>query len=92
MEPSPYRDVITHFLGGETDVVRNVEVDSLYGQLGAQSVYLVTPKIAFSVTAAIHRPEVFKVHQRRFLSHTSLNAMHWINIAGSSVSICTIHR
>jgi GxxExxY protein len=92
LEPTLYRDVITYFLGGELDVVRNIEVNSSYGTLGAQSVYLVAPDVGFSVTAAIHRPEVAKIHHQRFLSHTSLNAMHWINLAGSSVSICTIHR
>jgi hypothetical protein len=65
LDPTLYRDVITHFLGGESEVVRNVEVRSEHGRLGDQRVHLVSPQIAFSVTAAVHRPEVVREQPSR---------------------------
>jgi len=91
LAPTLYRDVITHFLGGELEVVCNVEVRSEHGSLGEQRVHLVAPDVAFSVTAAVHRPDVVREHQRRFLQHTSLRAMQWINLSGQTVRLHTIH-
>jgi len=91
LDPTLYRDVITHFLGGESEVVRNVEVRSEHGRLGDQRVHLVSRDVAFSVTAAVHRPDVVREHQRRFIQHTTLRAMQWINLSGQTVSLHTIH-
>jgi hypothetical protein len=87
LDPTLYRDVITHFLGGESEVVRNVEVRSEYGRLGDQRVHLISPQIAFSVTAAVHRPDIVLEHQRRFIQHTSLRAMQWINLSGQTAAV-----
>ena len=91
LDPALYRDVITHFLGGESKVVRHVEVRSEHCRLGDQRVHLLSSDIAFSVTAVVHRPDLVLEHQRRFLQHTPLQAMQWINLNGQNVSLHTIH-
>ena len=78
LDPILYRDVITHFLGGELEVIRDIEVGSRYGSPGTQSVYLVTPKIGFSVTAAIHHPESIKDINFAFLT-----ILHYMRFIGS---------
>ena len=90
LSPTLYRDAITHFLGGKSEVVHKVEVRSDLGPLGEQEVHHVAPGVAFSVTAATHRPDIVLEHQRRFLQHTALRAMQWINLNGQTITLHTI--
>lgn len=92
LSPVLYRDIIVHFLGGESEVAHKVEVRSNHGPLGKQPVSLVAPDIAFSVTSSGHRPDIVRDHQHRFLRHTDLRAMHWINLGGQTITIQTIEQ
>jgi GxxExxY protein len=90
LDPILYRDALTHFLGGEERVVRGVGVHSAGALIGTQKTHLLTDDIAFSVTASIHRPDLVREHQRRFLKHTSLRAIQWINLNHHQIEFRTI--
>lgn len=92
-DPLLYRDALTHFLGGPASVVRNVPVYSQGEMIGSQEMRLITDDIAFAVTAATHHPDSLLEHQRRFLSHTKLKAIQWINLHHHKITFRTItHR
>jgi len=92
LDPALYRDALTHFLGGEAKVIRAVEVVSAKRSIGAQSVHHLTSDVAFSVTASLHRPAAVLEHQHRFLRHTRLRAIQWVNLNRQAVTLCTIQR
>jgi GxxExxY protein len=92
LDPSLYRDLITHRLGGEGSVITKIPVFSGVVELGMQSVHLLEPDIAFSVTASLHRPKQVEEHHRRFLRHTGLRAMQWINLNRQTVTFTTLMR
>jgi len=92
LDPILYRDAITHFLGGEDRVVREISVTCGDTEIGTQKMHLVENDIAFSVTASTHRPESVFDHQRRFLQHTPLRALHWINFNHKQIELRTIER
>ncbi|MCL4204300.1 MAG: GxxExxY protein [Pirellulaceae bacterium] len=92
LDPTLYRDAVTYFLGGEGSVVRHVEVASTRGVIGTQKVRHLADDIAFSVTASVHRPHVVREHHHRFLRHTSLRAIQWVNLNRQTVSIQTIQK
>ena len=92
LDPVLYRDAITYFLGGKERVLREIHVKSAGSIIGSQEMYLVNDGIAFVVTASTHRPESVCEHQRRFLKHTDLRAIHWINFNHSQVELRTIER
>ena len=92
LAPALYRDVITHFLGGEERVVREIPVLSGETSLGVQKVHLVTDDVAFSVTTSVHRPDAVWEHQRRFPRHTRLRAIQWINLDRLNVSVRTLTK
>lgn len=92
LDPNLYRDVITHFLGGEEKVVHEIELRSKYGSLGMQKVHHLTNDIAFSVTSSVHRPDIVLEHHTRFLRHTSLHAIQWINLNRQRITLHTILR
>ena len=88
-----YEEALTHFLGGEVPVFREVEVVSDGRTIGRQKVRLAGPAAAFKITAmtpdGISR---FEDHVRRFLDHTRLQAIHWINVTRELVTFRTIRR
>ena len=87
-----YREVVVHFLGGEAAVAKEVEVWSRHGMLGQQKMYLLSPEIGFWITAAGACLGPALDHQRRFLQHTSLRAIQWVNLDGQTVTFHTINR
>ena len=92
LDPVLYRDALTHFLGGEVLVVREVSVQSGGTHIGTQQMHLLADDIAFGVTTSTHRPESVFEHQQRFLMHTPLRAIHWINLDHSQIELRTIER
>lgn len=92
LDPVLYRDALTHFLGGEEQVVREISVTSDGAAVGTQKLHLLSDDIGFSVTASTHRPETILEHQRRFLRHTTLRALHWINLNHKQIELRTIER
>jgi GxxExxY protein len=92
LDPLLYLEALTHFLGGEERVVREVSVTCGGAIIGTQKMHLVTDNIAFSVTASTHRPETIFDHHRRFLRHTPLRALQWVNLNHKRIELRTIER
>ena len=90
LDPLLYRDALTHFLGGDDCVVREINIDSAGELVGTQKMHLVDDDIAFSVLASTHRPALVLEHQRRFLKHTPLRAIQWINLNHQQIEFRTI--
>jgi GxxExxY protein len=88
-----YEEACTYFLGGDDKVLGETEIIVGGQRLGAQQVRLVEPNAAFKVTALEGDARAtFEDHARRFLAHSSLDAIHWINITIRHVRFATIRR
>lgn len=92
LDPLLYRDALTHFFGGNERVLRKVPVQSAGATIGTQEVHMLNDDIAFAVTASTHRPEAVFEHQKRFLEHTKLRAIQWVNLNHSHIELRTIER
>ena len=90
LDPVLYREALTHFLGGDEKVVREISVQSAGELIGTQKTHLLTDDIAFSITTATHHPELVLEHQRRFLKHTPLKAIQWVNLNHKQIEFRTI--
>jgi len=90
LEIALYRDAITHLLGGPSSVVRAVPIRSQGGLLGTQSMHMLDEDVAFSFTAATAGSKSMADHQRRFLEHTPLRALHWINFNRHQIEFTTL--
>ena len=81
-----------HFLGGPTRASVEIEIRDGPEVLGRQPVVLLTKDTAFTCTAITRsRPQMLD-HQRRFLMHTPLAALQWINLNHSSIEFTTITK
>jgi GxxExxY protein len=88
-----YEDALTHFLGGKERVVADIDIVGDGRTVGRQKVRLLGPGTAFKITAlGADGMTRFEDHARRFLQHTRLKAIHWINLARDYVSFRTLER
>lgn len=90
LDPHLYRDALLHFFGGKQVAERTVPVVFQGTIVGTQRVRMINDRVAFAVTASVHRPESVLEHQKRFLKHTSLHALHWINFNRHFIEVRTI--
>jgi len=88
-----YDRVLTHVLGGRLSVVRNAEILSDGRVIGSQHIRLAAPSVAFKFTT-VRESEQQRVHDhlRRFLNHSNLTAIQWINVRHPAVTFTTIRR
>lgn len=90
-----YEEAITHFLGGESNVLCKIPVAGTGGELASQNMRLVAPDVAFKLTAfppngSSHAN--FRTHAQRLLHHTPLHFLQWINIHQTEITFTTIQR
>ena len=88
-----YEDALTHFLGGKERVLADIEIVIDGRKMGRQKVRLSGPDTAFKITALRDDGMTrFEDHARRFLQHTKLKAIHWINLARDYVTFRTLEK
>jgi hypothetical protein len=92
LELALYREALTWFLGGPDRVCRPVEVFSGERFVGSQVVHLLATDTAFSLSAIKSRHEEMRQHQLRFLQHTRLNHLQWINFNRHQIEFITISK
>lgn len=88
-----YADCVAHFFGGSETVTGRTEVILAGRILASQPVRLAYPGVALEVTTL--QPQSlpdYLSHLQRFLSHTSLMAIQWINVHRQQVSFQTITK
>lgn len=90
LETSLYEEALTHFLGGEDKVLVPVPVTGSKGHLADQRMRLAAPNVAFKITVLQERLEDFERQARRVLQHTTLDAIHWVNITQNTVQFVTL--
>jgi len=88
-----YEEALTHFLGGEERVIKEIEIVVNGRVCGKQKVRLTSPDAAFKITALGADGKIrFEDHARRFLEHTPLRAIHWINLTREQVTFRTLEK
>ena len=90
LEVPLYRDALIFFLGGAATVCCPVEIFSGAHSLGTQTMHLLAPDTAFAVSAVTEAPERFEAHLARFLRHTRLRHLQWINLNHHIIEFTTL--
>ncbi|MBW3598214.1 MAG: hypothetical protein KY475_13205 [Planctomycetes bacterium] len=88
-----YEQAVIHFFGGKEKATGLVEVVSRGRRIGFQEVLSAGANAAVRITAlSSSGRHGFEDHTRRFLRHTSLSAVQWINTTRTELTFKTIHR
>lgn len=79
LETSLYLEAVTHFLGGEGDVLARIPVTRQGRLLGTQPVHLLSSDVVLRMTALTENQDEYEVHLQRMLSHSQLRGIQWVN-------------
>jgi hypothetical protein len=93
LDVSLYEDAVTRFYGGPEEVLGFTQFWNHGKLIGRQPVRLAMPNMDFKVTTM--HPNAyreFEDHARRFLAHSTLVALEWINIAHGQVLFKILKR
>jgi GxxExxY protein len=92
LEVGLYREAITHLFGGAERVIVRVPVYSGERLVGQQSVHCLTPDTGFAFTALPGERTGMEEHQRRFLKHTPLTHIQWVNFNRHNIEFTTLTK
>ena len=92
LEVPLYREALAFLISGQEKSSRRVEVFSGESVIGVQPVNLLTDDVAFSVTAVTRSPQQMEGHLQRFLNHTRLEAIAWINLHHADITFTTLRK
>lgn len=92
LEVELFYDAVQHFRGGEDRVLRWIEMVEDGRSIGKQRAHLLNPTTAYKVSAIPENTTIFEKHLRRFLRHTNLARIQWINFNHHNVEFRTIER
>ncbi|MEQ1824788.1 MAG: hypothetical protein ABL921_02550 [Pirellula sp.] len=90
LDLSIFEEALVHCLGGEEALNSLVPVFGSSGQLSEQRMFLVASNVTFRLTAFPNREDVFELHARRLIEHTSIESILWANISHGKVTFKTI--
>lgn len=92
LELALYEQAVTHFLGGEEQVLKPVAVQLNGAALGTHLLRMAADRVAFKLTA-LDDPvsqERFADHAKRLIIHTGIDAMLWANINRREITFRTL--
>jgi hypothetical protein len=92
LDVSIYREGIAHFLGGVERVFRPIEVFLDDATTASQRTCLLADDTAFVLTAATDGLQQMRGHQLRFLRHTRLRYVQWVNFNRHQITFETLEN
>lgn len=87
-----YREALVHFQGGAASVSQAVQVFSGKRLLGVQNFNLLSKDTGFAITSKPRGASTIREHLERFLYHTHLKAIQWINLNRHLVEFTTLFK
>ena len=90
LSTSLYREALLHFFGGPPVALQRIPVYDGDAVLGTHEVCLIAQDTALALTALKDGKAQMQDHLRRFLGHTRLAYMHWINMDNHNIEFRTL--
>jgi GxxExxY protein len=85
-----YRDAVVHFLGGEDQVVKSVDVFCDQDVIGSKRVCLLDDRTALHLSALSQRLVAYESHLRRQLAHMAVDGLQWVNFNKNCIRLKTL--
>ncbi|WP_372797534.1 GxxExxY protein [Pontiella sp.] len=92
LDVSLYIEAVTHHVGGSNQVITPIAVKHGNSILGYQNVRLLDAQTAFKITAATKNIQYYKKDLLRFLSHTDLKELQWVNLNHHTIEFRTLSK
>jgi len=85
-----YKEAIGYLYDTRASVMQPVEIKSGSTFLGKQKLALLSPKETFCISSIRNGTSTYQTHLHRFLKHTTLKQLHWINIDNLKIQFQTL--
>jgi len=92
LQMSLYREAVMHFFGGPSVALRPVTIYDANSPQGTHKVCLIAEDIAVALTALKEGRAQMKDHLQRFLRHTRLTCIQWINMDNHDIEFQTLKQ
>ncbi len=89
LDTQAYREALIFFMGG-TGVIRLIDFFSDGHVIGQHEMPMLTDDIGFAMTSINRSPSLMRRHLLRFLSHTKMQAIAWINFNKNQICFETL--
>ncbi|MCK4563362.1 MAG: GxxExxY protein [Verrucomicrobia bacterium] len=90
LDSNLFTEAVTHFFGGEDHVVSPIPIIEEDRTLGFQKVRLLNPETSFTISATTKNIDYYRSHIKRFLDHTPLKAVQWVNLNQHKIEFRTV--
>jgi hypothetical protein len=87
-----YREAVIHFLGGPNVALQKIPIFDGDQPLGFDEVCLLRENTALAFTALTGGQPQMRDHLQRFLSHTRLACIQWVNLNHHKIEFTTLLR
>jgi GxxExxY protein len=92
LDTSLNTEAATHFLGGSEKIITPIEIIHDGTVLGTQNMRMLNSRTAFKITAATKNIKYYHKDLVRFLSHTNLHSLQWINLNHHKIEFRTLRK
>lgn len=86
LQTTLYREAVVHFFGGPEVALRQISVFDSDIPLGTHEVCLLADNTALALTALKSGKDAMKDHLQRFLGHTKLSRVQWVNMTTTTLN------
>lgn len=87
-----YEQALTHFCGGEAEVIQRLPLCRSGNSLGSQRFHVHAPWVAFRVTAVTRQISEMESQLRRLVALTELRGLQWINFNHADIELVTLTK
>jgi GxxExxY protein len=92
LQMSLYREALIHFFGGASVALQRVTIYDGNAAMGTHEVCLIANDTALALTALKDGRAQMKDHLQRFLGHTKLTCIQWINMHNHDIEFQTLAK
>lgn len=92
LDVSLYQEAIVHFLGGEDNLMRFVDILVNKRVIGHQKMYLLDEKTGLHVSSVIRHAGAYQKQLSKILQHTSIEQIQWVNFSRETVQLTTLKK
>ena len=92
LDTNLFYSAVIHFRGGKENLIQRIKIMNDSRILGTQKVRLLNSNVAFKISAVRNDTHFYEEHLRKFLNHTYLKAIQWINYNHNIIIFKTIFR
>ena len=89
---SLYREAMIHFFGGSDVALRQVAVIDQGTEIGMQETFMISDDTALAFTSLADGMNQMKTHLEKFISHSCLSHIQWVNLYRHEVRFITLRN